>query len=225
MHDYHNSLRLYPRLAAAFEQFAEQYAEGEHSGLGLGPGLHGAYLTEVAFMHQYHKYEFLYTIEYDARLVGHWGRFLDASVRIAEQAQGHDLAAVLEEQQKSQSNRPPHAAGQADLIVYSEPIFGSKWSESIINLDLTGSWESFVMVSPLLSCLLCSAQICGLACAVAVSEFAEARNVSDPAMKSCMMTACICPQTSSRLVQHTAVMGCVYMSPPAQSSAAWPPVH
>ena len=52
VHDHHNTLRMYPRLEAAFQQPAED-AE-------FGPGMHGAYLAETAFMHQYRKYTYLF---------------------------------------------------------------------------------------------------------------------------------------------------------------------
>ena len=85
VHDYHNSLRLYPRLADAF------YSRSKQDVFHHSPGLHGGYLTEVAFMLQYHKYTFLFSVEFDARLIGHWGSFFNASLLQADQSRGVDL--------------------------------------------------------------------------------------------------------------------------------------
>ena len=51
VHDYHNSLRMYPRLGEALEM--QQ---------GRIPGPAAGYLAEVAFMHQYHKYTFMFCV-------------------------------------------------------------------------------------------------------------------------------------------------------------------
>ena len=101
-------------------------------------------------MQKYTKYEFVFTLEYDVRLVGHWGRFLDASLQRADSMPGHSLQADLHLSTHEQ-NVTNIVPGPADLIVYAQLLWGAKWKDTVIGLDLTDSWDTFVMVR---QCLL-----------------------------------------------------------------------
>ena len=97
-------------------------------------------------MQQYESYEFMFALEYDVRLVGHWGRFFDASMQQAQLVHGHHLQAdkhLSELDFKATDNTAP---GPADLIVYSQLGWGDKWKDSIFGLNMTDSWEAFIMV-------------------------------------------------------------------------------
>ena len=88
--------------------------------------------------------------EYDVRYVGHWGEFLNASLRKANESPGHDFLSVLEEEHMVNATRTAAAAlpGPADLIVYSQLNFGDKWQSTATNLELgENSWDTFIMVS------------------------------------------------------------------------------
>ncbi|KAK9836414.1 hypothetical protein WJX84_002540 [Apatococcus fuscideae] len=48
-----------------------------------GPGPRAAQLPISYFMQKHPSYEFAWTIEYDVRLIGHWGKFLDSAFSLA----------------------------------------------------------------------------------------------------------------------------------------------
>ena len=81
--------------------------------------------------------------------MGHWGHFFKDSLRKAEEAQGHDLMAVLGEGQHSMQNATNTTkSGPADLIVYTQPTYGDKWKASATNFNMSHGWDTFIMVSP-----------------------------------------------------------------------------
>ena len=101
--------------------------------------------------------------EDDVRYVGHWGNFLNASLRKADRSNGHDMLSVLDKDHMINVTRNIAATlpgRHADLIVYSRLLFGDKWRDTRTNLDLPGSWDSFAQVrtasGPMLQLLLTS---------------------------------------------------------------------
>ena len=82
--------------------------------------------------------------------IGHWGSFLDASLALAQQQGGLDYEALLNEEFREQGKLPKVTPpGPADLIMYSYVGNGGKWLETAANLNLTATWEAFLMVHAL----------------------------------------------------------------------------
>ena len=137
VYNHEDSERLYPRLAENYKARNQDF----------GPGQHYSYLGEIVFMQQYRSYEFMYCIEYDVRLVGHYGEFLDASMRHAEVTHGHNMQASLHHHGHHAGDTPSGMSlGPADLILYGHLGWGDKWSSTIISLNLTDHWDAFLMV-------------------------------------------------------------------------------
>lgn len=53
-----------------------------------GPGPRSAHLPMSWFMYNHPSYSFAWVVEYDVRLIGHWGNFLDAAFNLAEWTPG-----------------------------------------------------------------------------------------------------------------------------------------
>ena len=97
-------------------------------------------------MHQYHKYTFLISVEFDARLVGHWGSFFNASLLQAEQSRGVDLWSGHDSQLTAGHAANLTGPGTVDLITYGPLAYSKKWRHSSTHLDLVNSWDICIKV-------------------------------------------------------------------------------
>ena len=89
-------------------------------------------------------------VEFDVRYIGHWGTFLDASLALAHQRGGLDYESLQHEGFREQGKLPDIAPpGPPDLIMYSYVGNGDKWLDTASNLNLTATWEAFLMVRAL----------------------------------------------------------------------------
>ena len=101
-----------------------------------GPGPRGA---QLPVMYSHPRYKFAWLMEYDVRLIGHWGDFFDAAFTLARWAPDQPWQAFDEKlegpmQRKGIAKDPPEAA-YPDLVTFWPHEEHELWKETRVGMN------------------------------------------------------------------------------------------
>ena len=106
-----------------------------------------AHLPATHFMRQHPRYDFAWTVEYDARLNGHWGDFLNIAYDVARRSPTN-----AEQEKNPEATMPTlHAATAApanalpDLITFWKFEEHSRFSETRIEMEGVNFYSLFMV--------------------------------------------------------------------------------
>ncbi|KAK9824725.1 hypothetical protein WJX74_001430 [Apatococcus lobatus] len=104
-----------------------------------GPGPRGAQLPMTWFMYDHPGYKFAWVMEYDVRLIGHWGQFLDAALQLAQWTPKNPWHSADEGSEKSKHTRalaedPPPTA-YPDLVTFWPYEEHEHWIDTRVGME------------------------------------------------------------------------------------------